>query len=44
MSENSIITELTPGQEALIPVYREKWRKIALSTEIESSGSNQSWL
>ena len=33
MSENPIITELTPEQEALIPVYREKWRKIALSTE-----------
>jgi hypothetical protein len=28
-----IISELTPEQEALIPVYREKWRKIALSTE-----------
>lgn len=27
------ITELTPEQEALIPVYREKWRAIALSTE-----------
>lgn len=24
---------LTPEQEALIPVYREKWRKVALSTE-----------
>ncbi|HEY9650501.1 MAG TPA: hypothetical protein V6C95_07550 [Coleofasciculaceae cyanobacterium] len=24
---------LTPEQEALIPVYRNKWRKIALSTE-----------
>ncbi|BAY81172.1 hypothetical protein NIES267_06470 [Calothrix parasitica NIES-267] len=33
MSENPIITELTPEQEALIPVFREKWRKIALSTE-----------
>lgn len=33
MTENKIITELTPEQEALIPVYREKWRKIALSTE-----------
>jgi len=33
MSENPIITELTPEQEALIPDYREKWRKIALSTE-----------
>lgn len=28
-----IISELTPEQQALIPVYREKWRKIALSTE-----------
>ncbi|MEG4329571.1 DUF6745 domain-containing protein [Microcoleus sp. herbarium5] len=25
--------KLTPDQEALIPVYRDKWRKIALSTE-----------
>mgnify|MGYP001794564804 CR=1 FL=1 len=33
MSENPIITELTPEQEALIPVYRNKWLKIALSTE-----------
>lgn len=33
MTENKIVTELTPEQEALIPVYREKWRKIALSTE-----------
>ncbi len=31
MSE--IITELTPEQELLISVYREKWRKIALNTE-----------
>ncbi|PHJ61452.1 hypothetical protein VF14_23575 [Nostoc linckia z18] len=28
-----MIEKLTPEQEALIPVYREKWRKIALSTE-----------
>jgi hypothetical protein len=28
-----IISELSPEQEALIRVYREKWRKIALSTE-----------
>ena len=27
------IEQLTPEQEALIPVYREKWLKIALSTE-----------
>ncbi|MEP0857248.1 DUF6745 domain-containing protein [Trichocoleus sp. DQ-U1] len=27
------IEKLTPQKEALIPVYREKWRKIALSTE-----------
>ncbi|BAY83020.1 hypothetical protein NIES267_25060 [Calothrix parasitica NIES-267] len=33
MSENKIITELTPEQEALIPVYRDKWLKITLSTE-----------
>ncbi len=32
MSERKI-EKLTPEQEALIPVYREKWRKIALSTE-----------
>jgi hypothetical protein len=29
----SLIEKLTPEQEALIAVYREKWRKIALSTE-----------
>jgi hypothetical protein len=29
----SLIDKLTPEQEALIPVYRQKWRKIALSTE-----------
>lgn len=28
-----MITELTPEQEALIPLYRDKWRAIALSTE-----------
>ncbi|MBW4468914.1 MAG: hypothetical protein KME45_00735 [Stenomitos rutilans HA7619-LM2] len=28
-----MINQLTPDQEALIPVYQEKWRKIALSTE-----------
>ena len=27
------IEKLTPEQEALIPVYREKWKAIALSTE-----------
>ena len=27
------IDQLTPEQEALIPVYREKWQKIARSTE-----------
>jgi len=26
------ISQITPEQEALIPVYREKWRNIALST------------
>lgn len=29
----SVIDKLTPEQEALILVYREKWRAIALSTE-----------
>ena len=33
MSENLMITQLTPEQQALIPVYRDKWLKIALSTE-----------
>jgi hypothetical protein len=28
-----MINELTPEQKALIPFYREKWQKIALSTE-----------
>ncbi|MDJ0718216.1 MAG: hypothetical protein QNJ54_28980 [Prochloraceae cyanobacterium] len=28
-----MIETLTPEQEALIPVYREKWWKIATSTE-----------
>ncbi|MBC1240295.1 hypothetical protein GNE10_24725 [Nostoc sp. 2RC] len=28
-----MIKNLTPEQEALIPVYREKWRKVAFSTE-----------
>lgn len=32
MSETKI-HKLTPEQEALIPVYQEKWRRIALSTE-----------
>jgi hypothetical protein len=32
MSETKI-DKLTPEQEALIPVYKEKWRRIALSTE-----------
>jgi hypothetical protein len=27
------IEKLTPEQEALIPVYREKWRRIVLSTD-----------
>ena len=27
------ITKLTPEQEALIPVYREKWKAITLSTK-----------
>ncbi|MEM7717502.1 MAG: hypothetical protein AAF349_28835, partial [Cyanobacteria bacterium P01_A01_bin.68] len=27
------ISKLTLEQEALIPIYREKWKKIALSTE-----------
>ena len=29
----SLIEKLTPEQEDLIPVIREKWRQIALSTE-----------
>jgi hypothetical protein len=29
----SLIDKLTPEQEALIPVYRDKWRAIAFSTE-----------
>lgn len=29
----SLIEKLTPEQEALIPVYRQKWRAIALSTD-----------
>ncbi len=33
MSVNQIITELTSEKSALIPVYKEKWRKIARSTE-----------
>jgi hypothetical protein len=33
MSVNQIITELTSEQQALIPVYKEKWRKIARSTQ-----------
>lgn len=33
MSKRGIVTQLTPDQKALIPVYREKWRRIALSTE-----------
>lgn len=32
MSQN-LIEQLTPEQEALISVYREKWLQIALSTE-----------
>lgn len=33
MLQTEIITELTLEQNALIPVYRDKWRAIALSTE-----------
>lgn len=29
----SLIEKLKPQQEALIQVYRDKWRRIALSTE-----------
>ncbi|WP_199338650.1 MULTISPECIES: hypothetical protein [Nostoc] len=28
-----IITELTEEQEAMIAIYRDKWRRIAISTE-----------
>ncbi|NJN23047.1 MAG: hypothetical protein HC812_20060 [Leptolyngbya sp. RL_3_1] len=28
-----MINELTPEQEALLPVYRDKWMAIGLSTE-----------
>jgi hypothetical protein len=31
MSQTEIITELTPEQEALIPVYLEKWRAMAIA-------------
>ncbi|MEG4858853.1 hypothetical protein QUB75_14225 [Microcoleus sp. K1-B6] len=38
-----MIEQLTPQQQVLIPVYREKWRKIALSTEpIDSQKATQS--
>ena len=30
---SAAIAKLTPDQEALIPVYREKWRQIELSTQ-----------
>lgn len=30
---NAMITHLTPEQKALIPVYYDKWRKVALSTK-----------
>ena len=33
MPENPIITQLTPEQETLIPIYIDKWKKIALSTQ-----------
>ena len=33
MSVNQIINQLTPEQQALIPVYRDKWLKIARSTQ-----------
>lgn len=32
MSKKEIITTLTPEQEALIPIYREKWVPIIYST------------
>lgn len=34
MSLTNRIEKLTPEQEALIPVFREKWRAIALSTSL----------
>ena len=33
MSKRGIVTQLTPDQKALIPLYRQKWQRIALSTE-----------
>jgi hypothetical protein len=30
---NTLIKKLTPEQEALIPVYVQKWTSLALSTE-----------
>lgn len=27
------ITQLTPAQQAMIPVYREKWKRIPISTQ-----------
>ncbi|WP_414623908.1 hypothetical protein [Calothrix sp. CCY 0018] len=33
MPVNQIIAQLSPEQQALIPVYKEKWRKIARSTQ-----------
>ncbi|MEG3940362.1 hypothetical protein QT995_19660 [Microcoleus sp. S36b_A3] len=32
MSPTKKVKKLTPAQEALIPVYREKWRARSLST------------
>ena len=32
MPKKSVVTTLTPDQELLIPVYREKWVPIAYST------------
>lgn len=31
MSQTKIISEITPEQEALIPLYREKWRAMAIT-------------
>ncbi|MBD1921069.1 hypothetical protein H6F77_08195 [Microcoleus sp. FACHB-831] len=41
MSHAKIITELTPEQEALIPVYREKWREMAIAYRFATALSTE---